>query len=90
MGNELEEKLKEKHDEYVEKRRKLTYNKLKGKGPYITANKVNRSSTSSIPEDFLLNKLPYNARLAKMSDRCIPRLTNIEQLEYLFEGLGKL
>jgi hypothetical protein len=49
MGNELEEKLKEKHDEYVEKRRKLTYNKLKGKGPYITANKVNRSSTSSIP-----------------------------------------
>jgi hypothetical protein len=25
-----------------------------------------------------------------MSDRCIPRLVNIEQLEYLFEGLGKL
>lgn len=80
MGNELEEKLKQKHDEYVEKRRKLTYNTLKGKGPYITANKINRSSNSLIPEGFLLKKLPYNKRLAKMTDRCIPRLSNIEQL----------
>ncbi len=63
---------------------------MKGKGPYITANKINRSSTSLIPEEFLLRKLPYNKRLKKMSDRCIPRLVNIEQLEYLFEGLGKL
>jgi len=51
---------------------------------------VNRSSTSSIPKEYELKKCQYNKRLAKISDRFIPHLANIDQLEYLFEGLGKL
>ena len=55
----------------------MAYKTLKNKGPYILGNKVNRSSTSTIPEGFELKKSHYNKRLAKISDRQVPRIINI-------------
>jgi hypothetical protein len=53
MGNELGEKLRHKYNLFVEKRRKLTYNTLKNKGPFVDANLINqRSSISMIPKEF--------------------------------------
>jgi len=53
---------------------------LKNKGPYLAANKVNRSSLSSFPKDYELKKVQYNKRLAKISDRYIPKLLTCDQL----------
>lgn len=46
----------------------------------MTANKVNRSSLSSIPKEYELKKAQYNERLAKISDRFVPKLLACDQL----------